>query len=559
MKVFKWFVIMVALLVALAACSGDTETDSDPDDTDDGEEVVHGELVPEVRIFSSLPEANQVNYEAARMIEAEWEALGISVDNRPTEFNTLVSILYGDDQDYDAYTIGWGGRIDRIDPDMFIHSIFHSDNANPGGNNTTGFMNPEYDAIADAQRGEMDPDARQALVHEAQEMLAYEAPLLTLYSRLLVHAYNNERFTNMTIMAGEGIFNEWMPVWAEPLDEDDKWLRIGSQFDLDTINPVGANSTYEWRNLRLIYDKLVRLSPEAEPQPAAAESWEVVDDTTIDVKIRPGMVFHDGEPVTAEDVKFSYDLFMEWEVGYFLSFLRPIDSVELVDEDTVRFNLESPYAPLVNVTLAQIPILPKHIWDGVIEEEGLSHPDEFANEGAIGSGPFNVDQWRRGEELRVSRNDDFYEDVQIDGFIYRIFAQPEAVMTALETGDIDVNAEQFIPAHITRANEISHLNTLEAGDIGYQYLSFNMRKPPFDDLAFRQAIAHTVDYELILEAHLQGYGILGGAGLVISPENEFWYNPNVDRPQYDPERAREILREAGYTWDDDGRLRFPAN
>lgn len=554
MKNVKWFLLFISMVLVLAACS--SETDSEPNES--GEVTEHGELVPDVRIFSSLPEANQVNYEAAKMIEAEWEALGISVDNRPTEFNTLVSILYGDDQDFDAYTIGWGGRVDRIDPDMFIHSIFHSSNANPGGNNTTGFMNDEYDVLADAQREEMDPAARQALVHEAQEVLAKEAPLLTLYSRLLVHAYNNDRFTNMTIMAGEGIYNEWMPVEATPLT-DDKWLRIGSQFDLDTVNPMGANSTYEWRNLRLIYDKLVRLSPEAEPQPAAAESWEVVDDTTIDVKVRPGMVFHDGEPVTAEDIKFSYNYFIDWEVGYFMSFLQAIDSVELVDEDTVRFNLKQPYAPLVNVTFAQIPILPKHIWENIVEEEGLSHPDEFSNSEAIGSGPFKLEQWRRGEELRAATNRDFYEDIEIDGFIYRVFAQPEAVMTALETGDIDTNAEQFIPAHIHRAQDIDHLNVLEAGDIGYQYLSFNMRKPPFDDLAFRQAIAHTVDYDLILDAHLQGFGLAGGAGLVISPQNEFWFNSDVDRPQFDPERARQILSDAGYTWDDQGKLRFPLN
>ncbi|WNF37217.1 ABC transporter substrate-binding protein [Bacillaceae bacterium IKA-2] len=554
MKIVKWFVLFISIALILGACSSNSDSNSDPDSS--GEVTEHGESVPEVRIFSSLPEANQVNYEAAKMIETEWEALGVSVDNRPTEFNTLVSIIYGDDHDYDAYTIGWGGRVDRIDPDMFIHSIFHSSNAGPGGNNTTGFMNDEYDVLADAQREEMDPAARQSLVHQAQEILAVEAPLLTLYSRLLVHAYNNERFTNMTIMAGEGMYNEWTPVRAEPLT-DDKMLRIGSQFDLDTVNPVGANSTYEWRNMRLIYDKLVRLNPEIEVEPAAAESWDVVDDNTVDVKIRPGMLFHDGVPVTAEDVKFTYDYFIDWEIAYFMSFLEVIESVELMDEDTVRFNLKRPYAPLINVTFAQIPIIPKHIWENIVEEEGLAHPDEYLNEEAIGSGPFKLEQWRRGEELRTSTNRDFYEDIKIDGFIYRIYAQPEAVMTALETGDIDMNAEQFIPAHIQRAEEVSHLNVLEAGDIGYQYLSFNMRKPPFDDFAFRQAIAHTIDYDLILDAHLQGYGLAGGAGLVISPQNEFWFNANVDRPQFDPEKARQILSEAGYTWDDEGKLRFP--
>ncbi|GAA0356089.1 ABC transporter substrate-binding protein [Bacillus horti] len=543
-----WAVWLLALVLVLSACSSDTGTE----DAD----VEHGEVVPDVRIFSSLRDANEANYLAAVDVQKVWEELGISVSLEPQEFNTLINILYSDEQDFDAYTVGWGGRVDRIDPDMFIYSIFHSSNAIAGGNNTTGFMNEAYDRIAEAQRSEMDPDRRQELIHDAQEMLASEAPLLTLYARALYHAYNNERFDNMVMMAGEGMYNEWTPMRATPLT-DDKWLKVGSIFDLDTVNPVGAHSTYEWRNLRLIYDKLVRLSPTAEPQPAAAESWEIVDDTTIEVKVREGMSFHDGEPVTAADVKFSYDYYIDWEVGYFMAFLEAIDSVEEVDEYTVRFHLKQPYAPFVGVTMAQIPIIPKHIWENLVEEEGLSHPDEYLNEQAIGSGPFQLDHWRRGQELRASKNPYFYEDIAIDGFIYDIYAQHEGVMTALETRDIDMNAEQFIPAHIERSQQIPHLTVVDAGDIGYQYLSFNMRKPPFDDLAFRQAIAHTVDYDTILDVYLQGYGVKGGAGLVISPDNEFWYKPDVDRPEFDLDAARQILEAAGYTWDDQGRLRLP--
>ncbi|MHA6253125.1 ABC transporter substrate-binding protein [Oceanobacillus sp. CAU 1775] len=554
MKKAKWMLLVlgVLILMLLAACTEDDEPEDESDET-----AEHGELVPEIRIFSSLPEANQVNYEAAKMVTEEWEALGLEVNNSPTEFNTLIDILYSDEQDFDAYTVGWGGRVDRIDPDMFIHSIFHSMNAIPGGNNTTGFINDEYDEIADAQRVALDPNERQQLVLDAQEILADEAPLLTLYFRSLFHAYNNERFTDMTMMAGEGIFNEWMPMRATPLDSSDAMLRIGSQFDLNTINPLGANSTYEWRNLRLIYDKLVRLSPEAEPLPAAAASWEVVDDLTLDVTIRDGMTFHDGEPVTAEDVAFSYNYFMDWEVGYFLSFLNPLDTVEVTEDNVVRFTTKEPYAPLVNVTLAQIPIIPKHIWENLVEDEGLAHPSEFTNEAAIGSGPFKLENWNRGIELRTATHEGHYENPKIDGYIYSIYAQDEGIMTDLETGALDTNAEQFIPAHINRAEGQAHLNVVEAGDIGYQYLSFNMRKPPFDDYAFRRAISHTVDYDTILDAHLQGYGVRGGAGLVIAPENEFWHNANVDRPDFDPDQARAVLEEAGYTWDDDGRLRFP--
>ncbi len=558
MKVTKSLVLLLIFALVLSACTSNKDKKEEAVTNGDDPAVVteHGELVPEVRIFTSLLETNAVNYEASQMFKKEWNDLGISVSVEPLEFNTLIDRLYGDDMDYDAYTVGWSGRADRIDPDMFIHSIFHSVNAGPGGNNTSRYRSDAYDQLADAQRAEMNPEERRKIVFEAQEMLANDAPLLTLYARSLYHAYNKNRFDNMVVMAGEGIFNEWMPVQAKPLTND-KWLKIGSTQDLNTMNPLGAKSVYEWRNLRLIYDKLVRLNTEAKPTPAAATAWDVVDDTTIDVTLRQGMKFHDGKPVTVEDVKFSYDYFIDWKVGYFLSFTNPIESVEILDDQKVRFNLKQPYAPFVNVTLAQIPILPKHIWENLVDEQGLAHPDEYANLDAIGSGPFKFDHWRRGEELRMSKNPDFYENISIDGLIYVLFGQHEAVMTALETGDLDSNAEQFIPAHIEKSQTMNHLAVVNVPDIGYQYLSFNLDRKPFDDLSFRQAIAHTIDYDSILEIHLQGYGIRGGSGLVINEANEYWHNPNVDHREYDPALAREILKNAGYTWDSDGRLRFP--
>lgn len=550
MKRFTWLSLIIALVLFMSACGNDSDSNSN---SADGE---HGEIVPEFSIMTSLPETNQVNHEAAKDMTEEWEKLGMSVKFEPIEFNSLVDRLYSEDMDYDVYTVGWSGRVDRIDPDMFIYAIFHSSAAEVGGNNTSRYINPDYDAIAEAQRTEMDEEKRRELVFEAQEVLADEVPLITLYARDMVHGYNNKRFDDVTIMAGEGIFNEWMPMEIKPLT-DDKTLRIASTQDLDTLNPLDANSVYEWRNLRLIYDKLVRLSPTAEPQPAAATDWEVVDDTTIDVTLRDGMSFHDGQPVTVEDVKFSFDYMIEHEVGYFISFLEPIDTVETPDDSTVRFNLKEPYAPFINVTLAQIPILPKHIWENIVEEEGIDHPSEFANSEAIGSGPFVLENWRRGEDLVTTKFTDFYKDVAIDGYTYDIYAQDEAVMIALETEAADLNAEEFIPANIENAEAIDHLTTVEVPDIGYQYVSFNINNKPFDDVAFRKALAHTIDYDKIVDVYLSGYGIKGGSGLVINSANEFWHNPDVERPEYDPEKAKSILEEAGYTWDKDGNLRMP--
>src|SRR5699024_5439704 len=110
----------------------------------------------------------------------------------------------------------------------------------------------------------------------------------------------------------------------------------------DTINPIGAIGEFDWRNIRMIYDKLVRLSPDGTVEPSAAESWEYIDDVTLEVTIREGMMFHDGEPVTVDDIKFAYDYYIDNEVGYFQTYLSSIDSIETKDDRTVVFNLAKP-------------------------------------------------------------------------------------------------------------------------------------------------------------------------------------------------------------------------
>jgi peptide/nickel transport system substrate-binding protein len=536
---------IIVVLLLLSAC-GDTVTDDD-----------HGELVPSITIYSSLPEANLVNYEMAEEVAEELRALGVDAVAQPTDFAVLLDILYdAEEANYDAYTIGWSGRVERLDPDMFIHSINHSDNAGFGGNNTDRYRSSVFDELADAQRQEMDIDLRRQLVFDAQRVLAEDVPRITLYSRANIQTYNKELFTEVINIPGEGLFNEWTPFYVEPLT-DKTVLTVASNVNIDEINPLTSLSVYGWRNLRLIYDKLVRLSPSIEPVPWAATSWDVVDDTTIDVVLRSGMTFHDGVPVTVEDVKFSYDFFVEQEVGYFASFLVPIDNVEILDGETLRFNLKYAYAPFITNTLAQIPILPKHIW------ENIDNPKEYSNYDAIGSGPFKLERFETGVELVASKFEDYWYPPVIDGYIFQIFASPETIITALQLEQVDMVSYDLIPAHISLIKDNSggsfdHLEITEANDIGFFYLGMNNDRPPFDNKAFRIAVAHLVDYDYAIDVLLDGYGARGGGGLVIAASNEFWHNPDVPiYDTYDPQKARDILAEAGFTWDSQGRLRMP--
>lgn len=516
-----------------------------------------GELAPSITILSSLPEANMVNYEMAEEFAQELRNLGIDATAEPTDFAVLLDRIYADDYDYDAYTIGWSGRVDRLDPDMFIHSINHSDNAIPGGNNTNRYRNPEFDALADAQRQEMDVEARREIVFEAQQILAEDVPHITMYSRAVNQAYNNTTFDKVRNMAGEGVFNEWTPFEAEPLT--DKTVPVvASNVNIDDINPLSSKSVYGWRNLRLIYDKLVRISSDMEPLPWAAESIEVISDTEVDIVLRQGMTFHDGEPVTVDDVKFTFDFFISEKTEYFASFVAPIESTDVMDENTVRFTLKYPYAPFIMNTLAQIPILPQHVW------QDIEDPVNYPNTEAIGSGPFKMVRFQTGEELVTEKFEDYWNPPVIDGYIFQIFAAPEGVLTGLELGTIDIVSYDLSPAHVEQleANDggkYDHITVTRAPDIGFFFLGFNTENPLFADKNFRVAATYLFDYDLALDVYLNGEGARGGGGLVIVEANTYWHNPDVPiYDTYDPDLARELLEEAGYTWDAQGRLLMPA-
>jgi peptide/nickel transport system substrate-binding protein len=369
----------------------------------------------------------------------------------------------------------------------------------------------------------------------------------------MIKACNNTTFDNLVTMAGEAFYNEWTPLQVEPLG-DNLFLTISAPQEPDTINPLASTSVWGWKWMRMYYDKLVRLSPEIEPQPWAAEEINAIDETTIDVVLREGMTWHDGEGVTVDDVKFTFDYYIEQEFGYFAPFLRPIESVEVIDERTVRFNLSEPFSPFITVTLSQIPLLPEHIW------ADIDNPDELAPDAipTVGSGPFVHDRYDRGEYMRMTTNRDHFaaEDVRIDGIEMIIYADAEGVFTGLQTGEIDMTAWRLEPGQIPLAEQEENLTVESVPDFGYYHLTFNLRRPPFDDVAVRRALTHAIDRERIVNVLLDGRGEVGSS--VIAPVNTFWHNPFTERLDFDMEAARAELEAAGYSWDENGRLQSPA-
>lgn len=510
---------------------------------------VVAERVPEFTILTTTEGYDPVRYEAAFLVQENWAKLGIEVDVQPTEFSALIQKFYNE-QDFNIAIVGWSGRVDRLDPQHFLGTL-ESRQTDLGGNNPGGYVNERYDELFALQATEFDQDQRREYVLEMQEIAMSEQPLSVLFYRDEVVAYNKDRFNGFVPMAGEAIYNEWAPFTVEPLG-DDRVLTIGTTQEPDNINPLNSTTVWGWKFMRMYYDKLVRLSPDIEPLPWAAESVEAIDDVTIEVVLRKGMTFHDGKPVTVEDVKFTYDYYREQDFAYFRPFYQPLDEVIIVDDNTLHFVLKEPTSFFITVTFSQIPILPKHLWEGIEQANQLS-PEDVPT---VGSGPMKFDLYNRGEYKRLVKFNDYFDadNINIDAIDYIIYADSEGVYTGLVTGKIDMTAWRLEPAQIELARQEGHLKVVSVPDFGYYHMTYNLRIPPFDDVEFRRAIAHSIPQDTFINVLLDGLGERGTS--IIAPVNAYWHNPDVPTFVFDLDLARKKLEAAGYWWDDEGHLNF---
>ena len=285
-----------------------------------------------------------------------------------------------------------------------------------------------------------------------------------------------------------------------------------------------------------------------------ATEWEVSDDhLTYTFTLHEDAKFSDGVPLTAEDVKFSWELIMnpENDTAALRNYMQDVESVDVLDEHTVRFNMIKPYFRHIISLGTEIRILPKHIYG---TQALMGHP---ANRAPVGSGPYIFEEWRTGQEIRLTRNENYWGPKQpIEKRIWKIITDDNAAFQALQRGDTDmyrVKPDDWLRGGSTpEFKEKFHRFTPESPIPGFvsrlNYIGWNMRKPQFEDKRVRQALCMLFDRDLVIEE------VWGGLGTVVSgdiyhraPE----YNKDVAPWPFDPERAIELLDEAGWK-DTDG-------
>ncbi len=333
---------------------------------------------------------------------------------------------------------------------------------------------------------------------------------------------------------------------------------IGGYGDLQGMNPL-VSSDNNSNNIQrdMLFMPLVRYDEEMRLTPWLAESWDTVrvapDTLELTWHIRQDVAWHDGTPTTGEDVLFTFERLVDPRTAYpnMERLSHYSRDAELVDPYTVRMRLRA-HADFLDI-FAMAPIAPKHILGDVSPDQLLQH--RFAQQ-PVGNGPFRFVRMVPSQEWVFDANEDFPEALggrpYLDRVVYRVIPEMTTLLTELLTGRIDL----YIGPNPNQADMIENAPGVELRanpSRQYNYLAYNTRRPIFSDPRTRRALTMAIDREQIVNALVYGYGEAGRA--TVTPTH-YGYDPDSYIP-YDPEGARELLAEAGWTPGPDGILRDP--
>ena len=302
--------------------------------------------------------------------------------------------------------------------------------------------------------------------------------------------------------------------------------------DVDTLHPTDFSTTVELGVLNQIYDTLLYYSPDGtkDPEPRIAESYEISDDgLDYTFHLRDDVTFHDGTPVTADDVVFSIELYKASE--YQGSQISMLSSVEATDEHTVVCHLDAPYSPFLQGICSPM-IASKAYYE--------SSEDDFVNN-PIGTGPYKFVSRAKGSNIKLEANEDYYRGApEIKEVTFEVIPDSSTKAIALQTGE--VNFAEIDSATKPQLEANPAITIAEVPTSAFSYIAMNTEKEPFNDVKVRQAINYAIDRDTLVEVCYDGEAEVNSN---ICAKERFGYSDDQFQYTYDPEKAKELLAEAG--------------
>ncbi|MCC6802414.1 MAG: ABC transporter substrate-binding protein [Anaerolineae bacterium] len=322
-------------------------------------------------------------------------------------------------------------------------------------------------------------------------------------------------------------------------------LRIGRTYVIDTLNPASSYFSYQMR--ALWYDTLIQFVGGDRVAPGLAESWSVSDDElTWTFKIRPGVTFADGTPLTAVEAAWSLNWTIENQLPTLITYLNNVTSAEAPDPTTLLIHVSQPVPDMISAKLLYVWMLPPSVWADKTGDDITTYNELDA---AMGSGPYHLTEYQEGEYTIMEANPNYWGGKPpVDKIIYQQYATEDALVQALLAGDLDFILEVPTSGVATLENEPKITISIE-DDFYLEELIINSnpdgtQPASLNDPQIRLAIAHAIDKQQIINVGYFGYA--APANSVLPAANGRFHNDQIPGISYDLDEANRILDEAGY-------------
>jgi len=322
-------------------------------------------------------------------------------------------------------------------------------------------------------------------------------------------------------------------------------LRMAITQDEGTLTPYTYQTGYPgYELMTLIYDQLFLMDVDLVPQPWLAAELRIADDVTYHLTLREGVRWHDGTPFTAADVAFSIGYYQTHVLGRFTTSANKVAAVEVEGDLEVTLTLRSPDATFVQTALADLPMLPKHVWEGVTEPRTMAE--------AMGSGPYRVVEYQSDRFYRLAANPDYWGPTPaFEAIVAAVIRDETATFQALQAGEIDVAVRPVPASLVERFDGRADIAVERGAGFPSTILIMDVTLPGLADAEVRRVIAGSIDMDRLIDVLLLGYGTAGTPGF-IHPASPF-ANPATARyERLTSAEAQARLEAAGYVRGADG-------
>ena len=350
-----------------------------------------------------------------------------------------------------------------------------------------------------------------------------------------------------------------LPIAAVPaLAQDAKQggsMIVTYKDDVSTLDPAIGYDWQNWSMIKSLFNGLMDYAPgTTELVPDLAETVEISDDgLTYDFKLREGVKFHNGRELTADDVKWSIERAVRPETqspgqGFFgmiagfdevaAGDTPELSGIEVIDPHNIRFTLSRPDATFLHVLAINFAF-------AVPKEEVEKHGEDFGKN-PVGTGAYKMTDWTLGQRVLYERNADYYHEgfPKLDQITFEVGQEPLVALLRLERGEVDILGDGVPPAKFleVKDNPDNADNLIEGGQLHTGYVTMNVRIPPFDNQQVRQAVNHAINKDRIIRI-INGRAVPANQPL---PPAMPGFDPDYAGYAYDPEKAKQLLAEAGF-------------